>query len=179
MHWFTENSWPLVILLGGAALCVLIIAPRRTLLISGLLLAAAAGIWCFEAAVVTPAEELEQEIHAMLEAFRNDDLAEIRSRISPAAPELVQTAESGLELVDLHASFHIRDLQIVADPDGERATAELRANGQVTVRRQNMSRHVATRWRTVWEREAGHWRLTRAVRLNVVTGEEIGPLSRG
>jgi ketosteroid isomerase-like protein len=179
MHWFTENPWPLVILLSGAAVCGLILLEKMRFLISGGFALAAIAVWCIESVVVTPGEQLEVELQRMLDAFIAEDLPGIEAQISPTSPQLRQTAQSGLKLVQLHSTFHLKDIQVVVQDDGETAIASLRANGTLTLRRNNMYRHVATRWKTTWKRESGSWRLTDVRRLDVVSGKEIGVLSSG
>jgi len=179
MHWFTENPWPLVILLCGAAACGLILLEKFRFLISGGLVLSAVLIWYVETVIVTPAEQVEVELHRMLEAFVDRDLPAIEARISAASPDLVATAESGLKLVDLHPSFHLKDIRVESDSDGQTAVATLRANGTATLKRNNMFSHVATRWKTTWKREAGVWKLVDVRRLDVVSGQEIGVLSSG
>jgi hypothetical protein len=179
MHWITENPWPLIVLLTGSAVTGLIILDKLRFTVSGALLVAAAAVWSVDAAVVTPSEQLQDQLQQMLLAFVDDDLPAIKSQISDTAPDLESVAESGLELVQLHSTFHIKDVRIETASSGTMAIATLRANGTATLRRNNMHRHVATRWKTTWKLESGAWKLADVKRLDVVTGEEIDMLTSG
>lgn len=177
MHWVTENPWPLVVLLCGAAVCALILMGQHRWLAGILLFAGAGGVWWADILVVTPAEEVEVALQRMLDAFIDEDLTTIRSLISENSPDLVQTAEAGLDLVTLGPSFHLKNLQVETSGGGLTATASLRANGSAMLKRGSMQTHVATRWRTTWKREGGSWKLSGVIRLDPVTGQPVDPLS--
>lgn len=176
MTWFTENPWPLILILVGiSAVGALLGGLRGRNLAAGSLLLAA-GLYFLEAAIVTPAEQIETRLESLLDGFEQNDLRIIAEHIDDQSPGLIREAERGLELVTLDPHFHMQNIRVHLRDDGEAAEVELRANGTMTLRRSGGSQHVATRWKTVWTRHQDVWRLSEVHRLNPVTGEQIGLL---
>jgi hypothetical protein len=172
MNDLTDNPWPLILLLLAVPVIAFMTGSSKSGLIAVVCLLLCAGLYFLEQYLVSPGEEVEAELFGMLDDFKSRDLDAIRARISPGNPQLMAIAERGLDLVDLSDSFHIRDAAITID-DANHATALVRANGTVSLRTHGGgSRHVATYWRTVWEKENGCWRLKDVRRLNLTTGEE-------
>jgi hypothetical protein len=174
MSWITENPWPLVLILAGAAVILLLVGQSRSRAFAMACALVAAAVYLVESWVVTPAEEVEQGLQSMLQGFIESDINSIERLISDDSPGLIQEARKGLEMVELHPAFHLQDVAVSVSDDGQSADAHLRANGTLTIRNSNVSNHAATRWRTRWVRQEDTWKLSEVHRLNVVTGDEIG-----
>jgi hypothetical protein len=179
MSWLTENPWPLLILLCSSAAICLILRLQRSWQLSGLLLLAAAGVYFAEQAIVTGREQLELRLDELRLAFIRDDLQQIRAFLSPDAPQLLQTAESGLKLVQVSGGVHLKEVEVQVQPSGQQATVHFRANGPVLLRESQQSLHMVTRWKTIWELTAGEWLLQDVQRLDPLSGQPIGILSAG
>jgi len=178
MSWITENPWPLILILGGVAAVLLILGDSKGRSMALACVAAAVGLYFLESAIVTPGEQVEQSLQSMLEGFIEEDADRINAQIADEAPELKEQARQGLELVQIHKGFHLKEIVVTVSEDGQAAEAELRANGSLTVRQAQTPYHAATRWRTHWKRQGDSWKLTEVHRLNPVTGDEIGVLER-
>ncbi len=179
MSWLTENPWPLLMLLCSSAAICLILRLQRSWQLAGLLLLAAAGVYFAELAIVTGREQLELRLDELRLAFVRDDLQQIRAFLSPDAPPLLQTAESGLKLVQVSGGVHLKEVEVQVQPSGQQATVHFRANGPVLLRESQQSRHMVTRWKTIWELTAGEWLLQDVQRLDPLSGQPIGILSAG
>ncbi|MFN5314905.1 MAG: hypothetical protein ACK5FF_10645 [Planctomyces sp.] len=179
MSWFTENPWPLVLLLISAAVIGVVLQLRRCWQLAAGLLLSAAAVYVLETQIVTVSEQLEQRLDGIRLAFVHDDLAQIRSFISPDNPDLVSQAEDGLKLVQVSAGLHLKEVQVQVEAGDQRATVQLRANGNVTQRDSGQPMYIATRWRTTWERGEGTWLLRDVQRLDPVSGQSIGVFSAG
>ena len=178
MTWITENPWPGLVMLGGvAAVCWILGVRHRGRIVLGCLLLGVL-LWFVEARIVTHSEQLDGQLETLRKGFAEGSEELVFSQISPAAAELRDTARQGLSLVRLSPMFGIRDVDVVISPDGMTAEVSLRANGLLTVRHSDTTAHAATRWKTTWRMESGTWKLSNVVRLNPVTGEAIGILSR-
>jgi hypothetical protein len=178
MSWITENSWPLVLILGGIAAVLLILGESRMRTAALLCAAAAVGLHFLENAIVTASEEVEMSLQEMLDGFKAADLQVIEERISATSPSLKDTAAKGLALVSLSDDFHMKDIVITVDSNEQAATVELRANGGMILKQSDTPVRAATRWNTRWILESGSWKLAEVQRLNPVTGDEIGVLDR-
>jgi hypothetical protein len=176
MSWFTENPWPLMLILSGVAVVMLILGDTKGRSIAVVFALLAAGVYFLESAIVTPAEQIEGDLQTMLGSFIAEDLNAINRQIDDQADHLKQKAEQGLKLVNLDKGFHMQDIVVTVAEDGQKAVAELRANGSLTIENSNTPYHAATRWRTHWKLDRTTWKMTEVHRLNPVTGDEIGVL---
>ena len=173
MSYITDNPWPLIILLSGAAIVCFMAIPGKGRSFGLGCLLAAVGIYIIEDQIVSPSERVEMEIHSMLDAFKANDIDAIDMQISDQSPELVNVASQGLDLIEFGEAFHVKSVE-VEFPDDSHAVAKVRANGWITSRNSNMTQRVAEYWETSWQHEAGVWQMTDATRLNPITGERIG-----
>lgn len=176
MSWFTENPWPLLLILAGAAVVAMISGTPKGRSISIVCLLAAVGLYFVESAVVTPGEEVESRLQTMLEAFRSRDQAAIDRCIAEESAGLRETAAQGLEKVSLSQDFHIKDLEVTVRDGGQTADAHLRVNGTLKVIHGEMLARVFTRWQTVWKLIGNEWKLIEVKRLDPVNGREMGVL---
>ena len=173
MSYITDNPWPLIVLLSGAAvICFLVIPGRGRSFGLGCLLVAV-GLYVVEDQIVSPAERVEAEILTMLESFKQSDIDAIGSQISEDSPQLVEIAAEGLELVEFGSAFHVKSVE-VEFIDESNAIAKVRANGWIKSRKSGYDQRVAEYWETKWKLENEVWLMTDATRLNPVTGEKVG-----
>ncbi len=177
MSYLTDNPWPLIIVLLGAAAVALFVVPGRGKSVALLCAAAAALVWFVEGAIVSDTEKIEAQAQAMLNDFKNRDLDAIASKISTDSPELVDIAEQGLELVDLQPDFEVRSVEVQALSNGT-ATVRIRANGSGMLRSGGFAQYAPTYWATEWKHQNGQWLLSAVSRLDVVTGEVKGTFDR-
>jgi len=176
MSWFTENPWPLLLILAGTAVVALISGAPKGRSVAVVCLLATAGLYVLETAVVTPGEEVEAQLQTMLDAYRDRDPDAINLCIADESPKLRETAVQGLEMVTLTKDFHIRDLEVTVRDDGQTADAQLRANGTLKLNHSDMVSRVSTRWQTVWKHIGTEWKLVEVRRLDPVNGQEMGIL---
>lgn len=176
MSWLTENPWPLLLLLAGTAVISLISGTPKGRSVAVACLLAVAGLYLLEAAIVTPAEEVEGRLQIMLDAFRDCNQDAINGCIADESPKLRETAAKGLEMVTLTKDFHIKDLEVTVHDDGQTADVHLRANGTLKVNHSDMISRVFTRWQTVWKHIDSEWKLVEVSRLDPVNGQEMGIL---
>lgn len=175
MNYLTDNPWPLLMILGTVAIVGLLSgsATGRKLTIISLVLAV--GVFLLEKYLISDEEVVENEVQQMLQHFKSRDLTSITGQISAGSPQLAKIAGDGLELVDLSPSFDLRSVEVTIDEATQTATAMIRANGDVTLRKHGGTQHrVPNYWRTVWVTENGQWKLSKAMRLNPVNGTEMG-----
>ncbi len=183
MNGITENSLVTLILLVGAAAVVLILRVPRGKLIGGGLILAAGLVWFLDAAVESPAEQLEGRLQGLRSAFVADDIELVQTFVARDSEELRVLAEQALDLVRIAPTMSIRSYEAQVSADGQSADVNFRANGGVTPRNSEITipgmgtQHVATRWSTHWLKEGDRWMLDRAKRLDPVSGKEIGTLS--
>ena len=105
------------------------------------------------------------------------NLNAITNQIARDSQGLATIAEQGLDLVDLSESFHIKSIQVTIN-NADSATAMVRANGSVTLRKNGGGTHsLPNFWKTIWRLESGQWKLAEATRLNPVNGTEMGYFS--
>ena len=176
MSWFTENPWPLLLILAGSAIVALISGAPKARSAAVACVLAAIGFYVLESAIVTPAEEVETQLQTMLESFRIRDQSSIDACIAEEAPGLKETARKGLEMVTLTKDFHIKDLAVTLREDGQTADAHLRANGTLKITHSDMLTLVFTRWQTTWKFVGSGWKLVEVRRLDPVNGQEMGIL---
>lgn len=179
MRWLTENPFPLAIVLIGAAVVAGLMMERRGYLVGVVLLIAAGTICLIEDLVVTPGEQVESQIEAMLEGFKSDNMDAVYACISETAPNLNTIAKQGHDKVRLQSSFHLKDVRVTVSENGRSAVAHLRANGRVTIKGAGYETMASTRWETEWMLQGQTWRLIGVKRLDLVSGEEIGVLDPG
>ncbi len=178
MTYITDNPLPLLILIAAVAVVSFLSGVPRGKTFTAVLLLLGIGVYFLEQYLVSPAEEVEQELHVMLDHFKSENLSGITSQISAGSPELVEIAKKGLELVDLSDTFHIKSIDVTVDDAKAEAIAMVRANGNLTLTHHGGATHrVPNLWRTVWKTEQDTWKLVKVTRLNPVNQTEMGYFS--
>jgi len=177
MHYLTDNPWPAVIVLCGLAVASFI-AGGSAMRKMALAFALSAGlVYIVAEMTVSTTEEIEVSAQQILEGFQNEDLNQIKSFISSGSPDLVSTAERGLQMVTIDDDFHIRSIKLKSESPGE-VVVRIRANGHVTEHGHSMTQHVPEFWETTWVREDDTWKLRNATRLHPMSGEPRGTFDR-
>ena len=69
MSWFTENPWPLLLILAGSAIVALISGAPKARSAAVACALAAIGFYVLESAIVTPAEDLKRSCRQCLNRF--------------------------------------------------------------------------------------------------------------
>lgn len=177
MYYLADNPWPLVLAFAATAIVAFLIGGSRGRATAGVALLLAIAVYLLEQQLISPGEQVEMTVSAMLDDFKERDLDGIIAAIDAAKPEIGGVAKQGLEMVDLSADFHIKNVEVTMDSD-TRATALVRANGSVSLRKGGgTTYHLPNYWRTVWIKQDDQWVLTDYARLNPVNGQEIGVFS--
>ena len=178
MTYITDNPLPLLFLIAAVAGASFLSGAPRGRSFSAALILLGIGLYFLEQYFVSPAEEVEQELHIMLDHFKSENLSGIESQIAAESQELAEIAKKGLEMVDLSDTFHIRSIDVTVDDAAANAVAMVRANGNVTLTHQGGTTHrVPNLWRTEWKAVDSSWKLVKVMRLNPVNQTEMGYFS--
>lgn len=183
--WLTETPWPPAIVLLVAAVVLGLVWRRNGRM---LFLALAVGclliipiVFLVEAAIVTPAEEVEQQIYAVRDAVIRDDIKATVAFLSTTAVQEKLIVASAMAVGRVQPDARITDVTVDVKGDGTVATSHFRANGIFTGDGVVLSgdHRFATRWRASWRKEGGEWKIFALERLNPITGEPIGMMDPG
>src|SRR5258708_21859184 len=162
MSWFTENPWPLMIILAIAAIAfgAAWMSEKRGLwLAAGLLsFGAVIGVYLIERSIVTEAERVEQSVHDLAAAFQRKDKEGTLSYFSVQAPELRTQVGQALDWVEMPNGIDIKDVHVRTSNENTRAVSHFRANGTVSFRGMG-SQHAASRWAVTWQKEGTQWKI--------------------
>lgn len=181
--WFTETPWPPAIaLVVAAVLFALAWSGNRRTLYAGLAIGALLlipAVFLIERLIVTTAEQVEQEVHALLAAVVRDDVDATLDFFTKTALIERGLVVTGMSLGTLRPDARITDLSVEVTAEDTVAVTHFRANGTFVGRELIVSgeHHVATRWRLSWRKEAGDWKIFEVVRLDPIKGEAINILS--
>lgn len=177
--WFTETPWPPIAILGLVSFVLLAVALQtqrgKWLVAAGLCVALAIAVWFTERAIVTPGEQVERNLLAMIDAFQRNDEPGTLKFISPAPASagLVALTKVGLNLVDLDEGYRVTDLQIQTLANKTAATSHFRVNATFRMPSQGNLGHIPFRFNGKWRVEAGQWRLTEIEELDPINGEVL------
>ena len=178
MSYITDNPLPLLILIAALAGVSFLSGVPRGKTFTAVLLLLGCGVYFLEQYLVSPGEEVEHELHVMLDHFKSENLNGITAQIAAESQALAEIAKQGLELVDLSDTFQIRSIDVTVDDAAVSAIAMVRANGNVTLPHHGGATHrIPNFWRTEWKAEDDSWKLVRVTRLNPVNGTEMGYFS--
>lgn len=178
MTYITDNPLPLLILIAALAVVSFLSGVPRGKTFTAVLLLLGCGVYFLEQYLVSPAEEVEHELHVMLDHFKSENLSGITAQIAAESQALAEIAKKGLELVDLSDTFHIKSINVAVNDAEAEAVAMVRANGKVTLPYHGGETHrIPNYWRTEWKTEDDTWKLVKVTRLNPVNGTEMGYFS--
>jgi len=178
--WFTETAWPPVLICLVAVVLLLAAWMKRQRIgyligIVGLAFVVG-GLFLVEERIVTEAERIEANIIDWTAAFQREDVDQTLSYISPQAAAISAIVLTAMELVDVQDDLRITDVQITVMNENTRAISRFRANATVDVKGYGNQGRRPSYWEVTWQKQAEQWKVIRVVRLNVVTGEQIGIL---
>jgi ketosteroid isomerase-like protein len=176
--WFTETPWPPVILLGAMGfLCGLVwgSTQRGKYLVVGLgCIAAAVVVWFVERQIVTEAEVIEQNVHDLVAAFHRNDLEATVSFFSEQAALLRTMVAGGVAMADIADDYRITDMDVRTMAQDSMGESWFRANVTATVPVHHVANYrLPTRWRLLWRKEGGEWKIIEVHRYDVVADREI------
>lgn len=176
MTWFTENPWPLVVLLGigGGILLAAWSSSRRKVWLAASLSAvgAAVAVYFVERAIVTDRERVEQNVLDLTAAFQRHDRDKTLSFFSLQAPEWRNIVELALERVAVKDDLSVKDMSVRLSNENTRAVSHFRANGTVSYEGNSLG-HQPSRWELTWQKEAGDWKIVEVKRLNTIKDEKL------
>jgi len=175
--WFTETPWPPIAILGLIAAGFLLAAMQtqaaKWLVAVAVCLLLGIAVWFIEKAVITPGEQVEAHVFAIVQAFQKNDEPGTLKFISPASVGLVALAQAGIKVVDLKEGYSVSDMQIKTLANKTAATSHFRVNGTISMPTQGNLGHKPFRFNGKWRIEAGEWRLTEIEELDPISGEVL------
>ncbi|HET6424088.1 MAG TPA: hypothetical protein VFG20_10420 [Planctomycetaceae bacterium] len=178
--WFTEDPWTPMLFCGiGVLIGVGMWANSRRVLHLGIAvmsLVCAGAIFAIEQAIVTPAEEVEQEVVRLCDDFRRKDPKTL-DHFSPTASELRALAESGMAMLTVGDDLSLTDFQTKVTNQGSRAESHFRANATISVNSFGNAGRQPARLILTWAKEGNEWKVIGVKRLNPINGQEIGVLN--
>lgn len=182
--WFTETAWPpAILIILAVAVCLYFGLRRRNKkwLVAGIVLAVAIPVvFVVERSIITPGEEIEGLIGELRKAVVAQDVDATLAFLSPRAIKEQAVIRMGMSWGHIMPDVAITDLDVNVTANTT-AASHFRANGTFVLDTPLITgeRHVATRWRVLWRREAGDWKIYGIERLDPITGEVISVLDAG
>jgi len=169
----SENPWPIIIACIIVTVGLLIAWSRQKrgwlLLIALIPVVLAIGAWEYDQVVVTPREEVTEDVREIVTAFQQRNLEKTLSYISDSARDLKLLVASAYNLVELGPDTRISDIQVQMLPRNERAISVFRVNS--TLRYASGSSYQPTMWEARWQPENNGWKMIDILRRDPVTGE--------
>ncbi len=179
----TENPWPAAIVLVCMAIVFIGIfnSRRKTSSLVGGILCLLLAIGCFvlDSVVLTPGEQVTQNIYDLSEAVKKQDVPKVLSFFSNQAPERDQIKHA-VEGVRVHDDLRISDVWVSFTGAGSVAVSHFRANASISVTIVGIAGDIGyhpTRWELDWQREAGEWKIIEVRRLHPINGKKVTILS--
>ncbi len=187
--WFTETPWPpiLICIVLSVVLVVAWFSTQRGSLLLGvpLLFVLSVGIYFAEQQFVTDRELVEDAVIQFTKTFREESgvfnagerlLANAPPKtldfISTSAIDVQRRVAQALFLVNVKDDLRITDMNVEMKSANSRAVAHFRANASISVPVGDLGRQPS-RWQVTWQREGGDWKVIKADRLDVITGEIV------
>lgn len=141
-----------------------------------LMVGAAVGFYFIEIRIVTERERVEADLYGLISAFEKKETVPTLNYISPRAKELRQLVQTALNLVTIEGRLRVTDIMTELKSEDSIAIIHFRANGTATFG--GISGNAPTRWELTWQKMGGEWKVTKANRLNPITGEPLSVMSR-
>jgi hypothetical protein len=179
MAWFTDNPWPLVVLLGIAAGAMVAVwsSQKRGIWLMGALACVLAGaaVFVVERSIITERERVEKSILDLTAAFVREDRETVLGYFSVQAPDLRAIAQQGMEMVDFPNGIDIKDMSVHVSNENSRAISRFRANGLASISLAGLSgqHQFASRWEVTWQKEGNDWKIIDVVRLHPLKEERM------
>ncbi|MCA9014244.1 MAG: hypothetical protein KDA77_02825 [Planctomycetaceae bacterium] len=177
--WITETAIPPMIVCSiiAAILFVQWYLRRQTKYLVGVIVMAGLtlGFYVLELNIITAREQVEADLYGLTNAFQNKEVDATLNYISPRADGLRLLVQTALNLVTIDGDLRITDVQTELRSEDSIATTHFRANGTATFG--SYSGRHPTRWELTWQKMGGEWKVTKARRLNPITGEELQPMA--
>tara|TARA_R110002111_G_scaffold108086_1_gene166734 strand:- start:31193 stop:31735 length:543 start_codon:yes stop_codon:yes gene_type:complete len=173
--WITETAIPPMLVCSVLAVILIVQwhLKRQVKYLAGsiVMLALVIGFYFLELSIVTARERVEADLYGLTTAFQNKEVETTLSYISPRALPLRAMVQAALTLVTIDGELRITDVQTELRSEDSVATTHFRVNGAATYG--SISGRTSTRWELTWQRMGGEWKVTKARRLNPITGEEL------
>jgi hypothetical protein len=185
--WFTEDAWSPIILCTVVAaiffIAFMTTQRARFLIALPLLLLAAITIYFAEIAIVTDGEQVEKNLHDLVDTFveESNQLGtgsgtkpeQVRCQTYFAESNTVDRARvvAALMFVRVEGEIRVTDVRIQLTNQNTMAVTHFRANA--TFAAGSQSGHHPSRWEMTWQKQAGEWKITRTKMLNAVNGQEM------
>ena len=185
--WFTEDAWSPIILCTVIAAIFFIVfmttQRARFLIALPLLLLAAVTIYFVEIAIVTDSEQVEKNLHDLVDMFVEEshqfgsgsatvpEQARCQSYFAETNTVDRTRVVAALMFVQVEGDIRVTDVKIQLTNQDTMAVTHFRANA--TFSAGSNTGHHPSRWEMTWQKQAGEWKITRTKMLNVVNGKEM------
>jgi hypothetical protein len=179
--WFTEDPWPPMLLCGvGAIVAVAFWSSSKRVLplvISALCCVLAGGVYLVEAAILTPAEQVEGLVVQLCHEFQRKDQAAL-AHFSNTAPTLRDLCASAMELVEVDNDLRLTDFQTRVTNQESRVVTQFRANATLKVQGFGSVGHQPARIELTWAKEGTDWKIIALRRMHPLKDEEMEVLAK-
>lgn len=177
--WITETAIPPMVICSIIAVVLFVYwyLRQQTKYAIGcvVMIGAIVAFYFVELKIVTERERVEADLYGLINAFENQEVDPTMSYISLQAKPLRGLVQTALKLVTIEGELRITDVSTELKSENSIATTHFRANGTATF--SGVSGSTPTRWELTWQKMGGEWKVTKATRLNPITGEPIGPMA--
>ncbi|WP_298869334.1 hypothetical protein [uncultured Gimesia sp.] len=178
--WVTETAIPPMIICSILAVVLFVqyYLRHQVKYIVGCLvmIGAIVGFYFLEQSIITERERVEADLYGLIGAFEKKEVEPTLNYISRQAPGLRALVQTALNLVTIDGELRITDVLTELRSENSVATTHFRANGAATFG--GFSGSSPTRWELTWQKMGGEWKVTKASRLNPITGEPLRVMSR-
>lgn len=178
--WITETAIPPMIICSIIAVVLFVqwyLRQQMKYLIGCVaMVGALVGFYFLELNIITESERVEADLYGLVSAFEKKEVEPTLNYISPRALQLRALVLTALNLVTINGELRITDVMTELKSENSIATTHFRANGTATFG--DISGSSPTRWELTWQKMGGEWKVTKASRLNPITGEPLRVMSR-
>ena len=170
----SENPWPAVILcLIGIVASVILWMSRQQrwpIAMGVIFFALAVGAIAWDRMVLTPREQIIENVLGITRAFQQRELEKTYSYISKSAWDVQLLAAEGYNRITVSDDMRVSDIQVEMLAQGERALATFRVNATISAGPLGTMRRP-TMWETKWQLEPEGWKMIDITALNPITQE--------